>query len=403
MKVRHPFGVWLAAAALSSTGDSISFFALGWVAAAHGPAAVSLVLTVESIPLCVLILAGGVLGDRFGVRRMMIACDAAMALVMATLAVGATRGVPLWSLVAVAMLSGIAAALRRPAEGVFPRLFHDGDQLAKRMALVGACLQVARVAGPVVGGVMVAAGGLPVTAGVDAATFAVVLVVLSLVRPPREADHVATAPGRGWRSVGDGLRAAARTPGVPRTVIAVMALAGSVLPLVMLCVPVAGRDRGWSAAFVGVVVAAWVAGGLVVTLIVARRGAPGRRTALVGPLLAAGGVIVLAIEASRWAGLGAMLVVGAGTTMFTAHLLPAFVERTPPDMLARFQSLLGLAQTGPVLVVTPVLGAGAAHLGLGAALAVVAVLVAGAALPMVERTRPGRLRTAVAEADLPVG
>ena len=198
MSARRPFGAWLAAAALSSTGDSVSFFAIGWVAAAHGAGAASLVLTVESVPLCVLILAGGALADRFGVRRMMILCDAGMALVMAGLALGTTRGVPLWSLVLVAALSGTAAALRRPAEGVFPRMFFDGDLLARQMAVVGACLQVARLAGPVIGGALVAAG-LPVVAGLDAATFVGVLAVLLVVRPPRESDQVVTPPGRGRR------------------------------------------------------------------------------------------------------------------------------------------------------------------------------------------------------------
>jgi MFS family permease len=384
LSARRPFGAWLAAAALSSTGDSVSFFAIGWVAAAHGAGAASLVLTVESVPLCVLILAGGALADRFGVRRMMILCDAGMAVVMAGLALGTTRGVPLWSLVLVAALSGTAAALRRPAEGVFPRMFFDGDLLARRMAVVGACLQVARLAGPVIGGALVAAG-LPVVAGVDAATFVGVLAVLLVVRPPRECDHVVSPPGHGRGSVVGGLRAARRTPGVPRTVVAVMALASSVLPLMMLCVPVAGRERGWSAGVVGAMVAAWVAGGLLVTLVVARRGAPDRRTAVGGPPLAAAAVLVL-VGAEDWrVAFGALLVVGAGTVLFTAHLLPAFVARTPSDMLGRFQSLLGLAQTGPVLVVTPLLGALAAGAGLGAALLVVAGLLAVASVPLAVR------------------
>jgi hypothetical protein len=324
-----------------------------------------------------------VLGDRFGVRRVMIACDAAMVLVMATLAIGATRGVPLWSLLLVGALSGTVAAMRRPAEGVFPRLFHHGDELAKRMALVGGCLQVARVTGPVAGGVLVATGGLPMTAAVDAGSFAVVLVVLLLVRPPREADQVPTAPGRGWRAIADGLATASRTPGVPGTVAAVVLLAASVLPLVMLCVPVAGRDRGWSAGFVGLVAAAWVAGGLLVSLVVARRGAPPRRVAAAGPLASTAAVAVFATYDARWAAVGALFVVGVGTAVFTAHLLPAFVERTPPDMLARFQSLLGIAQTGPVLLVTPLLGALASHAGIAAGLVVVAVPLALSSVPLV--------------------
>jgi MFS family permease len=49
---------------LSTLGDSVTFFAIGAGAA-------SLVMTVESVPLCLLILVGGVVADRYGVRRVM--------------------------------------------------------------------------------------------------------------------------------------------------------------------------------------------------------------------------------------------------------------------------------------------------------------------------------------------
>lgn len=142
---RRPFSAWLGAATLSSLGDAITFFALGWAAAGLGPGTASLVLTMESVPLCLVILAGGVLPDRVGARRTMIACDVAMAV----FALASTVGVAWWGLVVVALLSGTAAALRRPAEGVFPRLFAaERDELARRMAAVASALQVAGMAGP---------------------------------------------------------------------------------------------------------------------------------------------------------------------------------------------------------------------------------------------------------------
>jgi len=72
----------------------------------------------------VLILAGGVIADRWGIRRVMICCDAAMVAVMGFLAVVAHSSgpgmVPVWALVVVGLLAGTASALRRPAGGVFP-------------------------------------------------------------------------------------------------------------------------------------------------------------------------------------------------------------------------------------------------------------------------------------------
>jgi hypothetical protein len=91
-------------------------------------------------------------------------------------------------------------------------------------------------------------------------------------------------------------------------------------------------------------------------------------------LIALGGVGMLALRTELWVGVLAIGLVGVGTTMLTTYLFPAYVARTPPEMLARFSSLTQLAQTGPVLVATPLLGA-AAGVDVRLALAVIAVLL----------------------------
>ncbi|MFC4786109.1 hypothetical protein ACT8ZV_16640 [Nocardioides sp. MAHUQ-72] len=91
----------------------------------------------------------------------------------------------------------------------------------------------------------------------------------------------------------------------------------------------------------------------------------------------------------------AQTLVGVGTSLLTTSLLPAFVTSTPPGMLARFQSLLGLAQTGPVLLATPSLGFVAERAGVEPALAAVAVLLALTAVPAARLS----VLTAVGERD----
>ncbi len=196
---RSGFRWWLGAATGSSLGDGVTFFAVAWVAAQHGAATATVVLTAESIPLAVLILAGGVIADRWGIRRVMICCDAVMVAVMGFLAIVVYASgpglVPVWALVVVALAAGTASALRRPAGGVFPRLFARGDALAKVMATTTVFKQLAMTAGPALGGVVLAAGGLTATSTLDAASFVVVLVVLLVVRPPYEPPTVGAGGG----------------------------------------------------------------------------------------------------------------------------------------------------------------------------------------------------------------
>lgn len=95
--------------------------------------------------------------------------------------------------------------------------------------------------------------------------------------------------------------------------------------------------------------------------VVSRRGRPGSRAALAGPVAAAAGALLLVVAAHLAVAVAAVLLVGVGTSMTTARLIPRFIDLTPETMLARFQSLLQLAQIAPVLAATPILG-WAAHL-----------------------------------------
>lgn len=372
---RRGLRLWMSGAAISTLGDSVTFFALGWVAAGHGPATASLVLTMESIPLCLMILIGGVIADRWGIRRVMIGCDLFMAVVMAAFALGAIIAVPVWALVVVAMLSGTAAALRRPAEGVFPRLFTTGDDLSRVMASATLLQQFARITGPSVGGVLLAGGGLAVTSAVDSSTFALVLCVLLVVKPPYEPAPTRRPQASLREQLGQAFGAARATPGATATILTIMGMAVTILPLVSLCVPVVGHQRGWSAATTGLVSGGWVVGGMLVMTAVARRGMPGPRTAQAGPAVAAGGVALLGLTHSATAAGVALTVVGIGTSLLTTRAIPRFMDATPSDLLARFQSLLGLAQTGPVLVVTPVLGRVLGDRGISSALVCIAALL----------------------------
>lgn len=349
------FRVWAAVAALSALGDAITSFALIWVAASHGPGAASLVLTVQAIPLCLLVLVGGLVADRWGVRTVMIGCDLAMAAIIGAFAVGALWTVPLWMLAAASFLGGVAAGLRRPAAGVFPRLFARGDELTRLVATMTLLLQLARVTGPLVAGVLLAWGGLGLTSGTDAVSFLLVGLILVAVRPPLIQGQAASE-GAWTKQLGEGLRRAHRSPGVPATMLAVCGLAVTILPLVELCVPLIGHARGWGATGASVVVGAWPLGGMAVMAVVSRRTTPSPHVALAGPVVASAGALLLAAAGHAFVGFVAVLLVGVGTSMTTARLFPCFIDATPESMLARFNSLIQLAQTAPVLVATPVLG-----------------------------------------------
>ncbi|TWD80317.1 MFS transporter [Kribbella amoyensis] len=351
---------WLAGASLSSFGDAAVFFALGWAATGIGPHVAGLVLTAFTVPRAVLLLAGGVLGDRWGPRRVLLSGYTALAVATAVLAVvihvlGTTTAV----LLATALTIGVVDAFTLPAAGAFPRLFARDGELAKLMALRASTNQVITLTAGPINGVLVAAAGLVGALFVDATTFAVAALILLVTHPP----YRVSAPPRqsALHQAVDGLRLAASDAVLRPLLLTVALVAGFVLPVTSLCLPLLARSRGWSASTTGLLVGATAAAGLLVTLAVARFGTfrrPGF-TAAVGCVVAALGIAGLAFV--PWLAVPAAFVQGFGVGLFTSHLQPLFVAATPASHLTRLQSILSLAQTIPLLLTTNLLGVLAGH------------------------------------------
>ncbi|MFI5691191.1 MFS transporter [Kribbella sp. NPDC051586] len=379
---------WLAGSTLSVLGDTALFFALGWAATGIGPRVAALVLTGFTLPRAVLLLLGGVLGDRIGPRRLLLACGATVGTACFLLAVAVgIRGSSAGLLLTIAVVVGTVDAFALPAAGVLPRLFVPDDQLPRAMAQRTSATQLITLAGGPLSGLLVATIGLIGALVLDGLTFAVQFFVLLVLRPPYDVSPTQRDRQSVVREALDGLRVAVGDP-VLRMVLAVVALvAAFVLPVTSLCVPLLARSNGWAAGQAGFVVAGNVCGGLLVTVLVARFGTfdrPGL-TGGIGCLVAAIGIAALTVAPSVPLAVGATLTQGVGVGLFTSHLAPVFVRSTPRSHLTRLQSLLSLVQTVPLIASTNLLAALDIHHALP--LAAAATALAGLTLLRVE---PGR-------------
>ena len=361
---------WLAGSTLSLFGDTALFFALGWAATGISPRVAGLVLTGFTLPRAVLLLLGGVLGDRFGPRRMLLACSAIVGCCCFVLAAAVgMQGVSAGLLLTTSVAVGTVDAFGLPAAGVLPRLFVADDQLARAMSLRTSVTQLMTLAGGPISGLLVATVGLVGTLVLDGLTFAVQFLVLLAIRPPYDVspsterksvvrDAVDVSPSTERKSVVrdavDGLRVAWMDPVLRMILLVVALVAAFVLPVTSLCVPLLARSHGWAAGQTGFVVAGSVTGGLVVTVLVARFGTFPRAGLAggLGCLVAAAGICGLSLAPTAPSAVAATFVQGLGVGLFTSHLAPVFVSSTPPTHLTRLQSLLSLVQTVPLIAST---------------------------------------------------
>lgn len=358
-EVPRSYWMWLGGTTLSLLGTQAMAFALAWVATGQGGVFAGLMLTAINLPRVLLLLFGGAVADRVGAWKVMITADAAMVLITVVLAIGAwSLDDPRALLLVTALAIGIVDAFYLPSSGSMPRRLVPGPVLARAMSARQVAGQLTVFTGPPLGGLLVAAAGLAAAALANAATFAVMLLILVVLRPRVDQPPATGAEQKLWRTTLDGLRVAWSDRVLRLALLLTVAAAAFLLPVSGLLVPLLARDRNWSAQVAGTVVGAIALGGVVVAVTVMVRDAlprPGLAAAS-GLLLAAASVCALAFaRAPLWA-IAAGAAVGAGTGIFTTHIGPLILGAAPGTHLARVQSVLVLAQSLPLLITNNALG-----------------------------------------------
>lgn len=385
--------LWIGGTTVVGTADVMLFFVIAWIASGLGATASTLINLLIAVPRTVLLVFGGTLGDRFGARRMLIVTDVFRTFTVLAGAVAIMITPPGLSwLAALTLALGVISAFSMPAANTMPRLFATIDDLPKLWAKVSGLSQVGRMVGPPLGGVALVAIGTAGVFLVDLTAAMIMIGILIMVRPPYQLPvepPTESVLSQSWA----GLRTAARTPGIPPLYGATALVASGILPIVFLCLPLLARERGWTAAATGVVEAGWIAGSLVITVIIARWGILHRAgpAMITGPLLAALGAGLLAVAPSYPYAIAGSVLMGLGTVVYTSHLGPLLLDWTPDGMVSRFQALFVLVQSAPQVITIAAFGAVAELVGPGPATACAAVICAAASL--VVALSP-RLRTA---------
>lgn len=218
-----PFRRYFAGQALSLVGDGLVPLTIAFAALeVGGPGALGLVLAANRVPIAVLVLLGGALGDRWDRRAVLVGADVARCATQAIsglLLLSGHAGVA--TLVGLQALAGIGTAVFTAAsQGLVPALVPEA-LLQRANALLGLASNCAKIGSISAAGALVATVGPGVALLVDAGTFAASAISLMLLRLPGSARRVGRASV--WRDVRDGARRVAGTPWL-RTLLGYSAL-----------------------------------------------------------------------------------------------------------------------------------------------------------------------------------
>jgi MFS family permease len=193
--------------------------------------AVGLLGVAELVPLLVFGLWGGALADHVDRRRLLVVTGIAQAVLVATLMVNALLPEPQVAVIyVVGALLSVVQSLQRPSrEALIPRTVAH-HELPAAVSLTSLGAQVGMLAGPTLGGVLVASAGASWAYAVDTCALVVATVMFGAMRPY---PHAGETPRPSLRSIGEGLRYAVRRRDLLGTYVVDMVAMFMAMPVVL--------------------------------------------------------------------------------------------------------------------------------------------------------------------------
>ncbi len=185
MLMGRDFTLFFVGSALSAIGTALVPVALSFalINTGHSAGALGLVLAAQTLPIVVLLLLGGVLGDRWPRRSIMICADVLRFVAQSALAPALINGhASLPAIIAPTALIGVGTAFFYPARGGLVAQIVAKDQLARANGALSGAGSLATILGPVLAGAIVAAAGPGWAIGIDGLTYAASALCLMFVR-----------------------------------------------------------------------------------------------------------------------------------------------------------------------------------------------------------------------------
>jgi MFS family permease len=306
-------------------------------------------------PILLLSAFAGLIADRSDKRRLLYVTQTLEMLQSAVLAVLAFDGhAPTLAFYGTALAGGCMLAFDNPVRRSFVNQMVSTDDVPNAVTLYSAMVNLSRIVGPALGGLLIVTLGFGWCFTIDAASYVCVLVALVMMRIGELRPVPVTPRGRG--QVRAGLRYVAQVPDLWIT-FTMLLLVGTISYNFTVVFPLFvekglhGNDASYT-----IVYSLFSAGSLLGAVFVARRTAIELRHVIIGA--AAFGLAMLMLGAAP--GLGAayvvVVLVGASSIVYMTSTTAIAQVRSDPQMIGRVLALQTVLLVGTTPVGGPLLG-----------------------------------------------
>lgn len=354
------YRIWFAGALISNIGTWMQRIAQDWLVLAeltdNDATAVGVVMALQFGPQLLLLPLTGWVADRFDRRTVLAITQSASMLLGLGLGIIVLLGVAeLWMVFAFALGLGISAAFDAPVRQAFVGELVPDSMLTNAVALNSASFNSARLVGPAVAGVLVAAIGSGWVFIINAVSFIPVLWAIAALRPAEFTPFTKKATGRGQLRAG--FTYVRRRPDI-LLVFAMVFLVGTFgFNFAIYTSTMAAVEFGAGSEVFGVLSSVLAIGSVTGALLAARRDRPRLRTVT----LASAGFGIATIIAAFAPGVitfAVLLVVVGFTSIQMMNTANAYVQTTiAPSMRGRVMALYLAIFVGGTPVGAPLVGA----------------------------------------------
>ncbi len=212
---------------ISFSGHWMQSLALAWLVLqlTGSGTALGAVMATRFVPTLFLAPLGGVIADRFEKRRLIIATQSIAGLLALVLGLITLSGASeLWMIYALSAAFGVVTALDNPSRQTFVMEMVGTDDLSNAVTLNSVVVNGARVIGPALGGVVIAAFGVAECFLINAVSYLPVLVAMGLIR--KDELYPSKRAARAPRQLRDGFRYV-RGDATLRTTLVMLAMIGT--------------------------------------------------------------------------------------------------------------------------------------------------------------------------------
>jgi MFS family permease len=328
----------------------------------HSGTDLGLVTAARFFPILVFGPAGGLFADRHNKRRILYVTQALSGVLAGIFAIlTGAHVIQMWLVYLLALSLGCVNVFDNPARQSFISEMVPPDELANAVTLNSVSLNIARVFGGALGGVLTAVLGLALCFTCNAISFVAVIASLAamnaaLLYPARPVKRL---PGQ----IRQGLRYVRETPELLIPLL-MIALVGTLAWEFQVTLPLmASKVFGGGAGAYGVMASVMGVGAVGGGLISAARGRPRARSLCVAAIGWGIAITAAAVAPTLPLELAALVFVGYGSITFNSYAKTTLQLAAEPAMRGRVMALWALAWQGSTPLGGPLVGWIAQELG----------------------------------------